>query len=143
VLPSFTFIVHQVQVFARKILPIHHNFAKYELQNELRVIDKLCREGGHENIVSVLRHGFLHERGHYFIDMEFCGMNLRDYIYRMPSDKLNAFPPSLDSLPTSLKELHIWTIMKQIVSGLQYLHSHGEVHRDLKSSNSTPLHVSG
>ena len=50
-----------------------------EITNEIRVIDKLSANDEHENIVTVLNHGWLNDN-RYFFDMKLCIFNLEDYI---------------------------------------------------------------
>lgn len=65
-------------------------------------------------------------------------MNLRDYLYsKLDSEYFSPdLPPSISTVSPSFKPILLWTIMKQIASGVAFIHSHGEVHRDLKPSNS-------
>ena len=51
-----------------------------EIANEVRVIEKLSKNGGHINIIPVLKHGWINEDQFYFFDMELCAMNLEDFI---------------------------------------------------------------
>ena len=44
-----------------------------------RNIEKLCKLGIHENIVSVLQHGKLSNSAFYFFDMKLCDFNLETY----------------------------------------------------------------
>ena len=94
---------------------------------------KLCRRGAHPNIIEVLRLGELHESPYYYIDMELCDLTLADYIYE---DSPDVTPRFIRNVSSSLKEMQIWNVMKQIVSGVEFIHRHNEVHRDLKPSNS-------
>lgn len=92
--------------------------------NEVRAIDKLCKHR-HENIVTVLRHGWLNS-SYYFFDMELCEMNLEQYI----SGELNT-----SSVPETYDATEILNIITQVTSGLDFIHNHAEVHRDLKPRN--------
>jgi serine/threonine protein kinase len=111
------------------------------VQNEVCAITTVCsRERPHPNIVAVLNHGKIPNAPYYFFDMELCDLNLHDYIYRNtrpnPSESIPFF---IKDAPASLKAQQIWNIMKQIASGVKYVHSHGAVHRDLKPANSISL----
>jgi serine/threonine protein kinase len=105
------------------------------LQKEVRAIKKLCGPGAHVNIVQVLDHGQLSNTPYYFIDMEFCDLNLHDYIHRETS------PEPSESIPYFIKgagatsSLQIWIVMSQIAAGVKYIHEKGHVHRDIKPAN--------
>ena len=114
-----------------------------EIKNEVRVIDKLSANGGHDNIVTVLNHGWLNDN-RYFFDMELCIFNLEDYILSCPKEILGSpiyFDPS--SMDDDLGCLSLWGIIKQISSGINYIHSHHEIHRDLKPRNSNTRTFAG
>jgi serine/threonine protein kinase len=69
--------------------------------------------------------------------MELCDINLHDYIYRKtPFDLSKSIPFFVRDASPPLKAQQIWNIMREIVSGVEYIHGHGEVHRDLKPDNS-------
>lgn len=105
-----------------------------EIKNEVRVIDKLNANGGHQNIVTVFSHGWLNDR--YYFDMELCIFNLEDYIV---SNSRETFGLSKYFAPSAMDDelgcLSLWGIMTQITNGLAYIHSQHELHRDLKPRN--------
>jgi len=106
------------------------------IENETRAIKKLC-SGCHPNIVEVLRIGELKDSPYYFIDMELCDINLQDYIYRDDSKTLpDAIPYFIKDASSQVKALQIWNIIQQIASGVAFIHSHHETHRDIKPQNS-------
>ena len=106
-----------------------------DIENEVRAIKKLCGHDAHPNIVEVLRLGVLVGSPYYFIDMELCDMNLENYIYNN-SPKRESLPRFVKTAPSSVKASQIWNIMRQVASGVAFIHSHEEVHRDLKPRNS-------
>jgi serine/threonine protein kinase len=112
-----------------------HDDMDSEIENEARVIEKLSANGGHENIIAVLEHGRLSEDRYYF-DMEICMLNLEDFISGEIKSILGMskyIDPQFNE--GSLRCLSMWMITKQILSGLEFIHSHGELHRDLKPRN--------
>ena len=94
----------------------------------------------HRNLVAVQAHGLIHGMPFTYIDMELCDGNLEDYIRGSQSRKFGmAVNPRL--LGLTMSELNgignIWDIVEQMADGLQFIHSCGEVHRDLKPRNGT------
>lgn len=118
---------------------------KQDVENEIRALSTLLKDGGHPNIVSFLNHGCLSDQ-RYFIDMELCDLNLDDYIRGKNLDFIGMKESASDSFFNSAvsardksltKWVNVWAIMNQIATGLEFIHSKGQVHRDLKPRNST------
>jgi serine/threonine protein kinase len=130
------------KVFARKIMRVIRANEE-DVENERRAFDVLLRNGHHDNIVHILKHGFLGTAGQvYFIDMELADLSLDDYIkyvFRdgpLPSHctNLSTFMYHKDS--SKLDRLQATCVIScQIAKGLEYMHLHGECHRDLKPPN--------
>jgi serine/threonine protein kinase len=98
---------------------------KEHIKKEVDAVITICNTGGHENIIKILGQGTLPWLGYYYIDMEYCDINLEDYIHGRRGFKSlkRPFPQK-------------WTIMTQIARGLNFLHKGHYVHRDLKPRNS-------
>lgn len=58
--------------------------------------------------------------------MEYCDGNLEEYI---------AGRSPLSERPLTMVE--VWSVMIDIAKGVEFIHAHGEVHRDLKPQNSS------
>jgi|SRR5271169_4259328 len=101
-------------------------------ENEVRAITKLCKANSHPNVVTVFRQGEVKNSALYYIDMELCDGNLDQFI--------RDHSPSSET-PIAIAD--IWDIMVQISSGLAYIHSFGEIHRDIKPRNSSIFIGSG
>jgi len=125
-----------IQCFARKLLhlPNPRNKQAY-IENEARAVKKLC-DGTDPNVIHVFTMGEFAYSSYFFIDMELCDLILRGYLYGTTDEYAGlGLPPLLKDLPFFSVSVHIWNIMKQIASGLKFIHEHGEAHRDLKPSN--------
>ena len=127
------------KAFARKLL-LMPRIERIEIEHEALAIRKICENGSHSHIVEVLRLGQLRNTDYYFIDMELCDMNLAEYIHRpTPPNPSDSIPYFIKNAPPPLKAHQIWNIMKQIASGVSYIHTLNMVHRDLKPTNGKPL----
>jgi serine/threonine protein kinase len=120
------------QRFARKLIRPFSSIRKQDVENEVRALDKLCTSK-HPNIVQVLGHGKLKEDGAFvYIDMELCDITLERYIgWEQVGDLVNWET----IIHKDEVRLHAYNIMRDILRGLLYIHSLGEVHRDLNPRN--------
>src|SRR5271155_1660154 len=136
VLPTAAMLI--LQVFARKLIHAvggNQREIQMGIDNEVRAMTKLCSNGGHPNIINILHHGWLNKDQWYYFDMELCAMNLEDFIHGPYIETLGGqyFDPTY--LGNEHECLKLWNIMRDITSGLDYIHSLREVHRDLKPQN--------
>jgi serine/threonine protein kinase len=110
---------------------------KNDIENEARVLVKLS-QGRHQNIIDVIKHGWLQNTGYYFIDMELCQKTLAHHIQLQKQNS---------SLPVhfyvggwhrhflrAIVEI-LLSISLDILLGLKEIHNLKEVHRDLKPQN--------
>jgi serine/threonine protein kinase len=118
-----------------------------DVNNEIKALDLLFRDGQHSNLVEVIKHGWLEMGGSfYFIDMELADLSLYDYIQyvfdNQPLRSAIGFGPGFDPIFSSkdcsqLQRLHsTCAIGSQVANGLEFVHGTGHVHRDLKPQNS-------
>lgn len=126
----------KLQCFARKLLHLQNPKNKLTyIENEARAVRKLC-DGRNPNVIHVFGMGDFTYSSYYFIDMELCDLSLQGYLYPDPTEYTAiGLPPLLRDLPSASVPDHIWNIMRQIASGLKFIHAHSEAHRDLKPSN--------
>jgi len=128
--------------FARKVMRVI-KANEEDIQNEGRALDVLMSNGHHDNIVDVLKHGWLETAGQvYFVDMELADLSLADYIkYAFHSGPLpeycREFGPACPSRDCDkVTRLHATFVVGcQIARGLEYMHNLCQGHRDLKPSN--------
>lgn len=110
---------------------------KEDIDNELHAVSNICRSP-HRNIVAVLKFGKLPNSHYHFLDMEFCDFNLDSYILRNWHESVKQKVPYFVEVDNSLRSGtgEIYEILRDITTGVEYIHSHGYVHRDMKPQNS-------
>ena len=110
-----------------------------DIIKEFTVVQKLCEPGVHKNVVAVLGCGRLPLL--YFIDMELCELNLGTYISRKWNRELEQSVSLLSEIHSSAtREIsQMGYVMTDIGRGVEYIHSHEMIHRDLKPQNGTLL----
>ena len=70
-------------------------------------------------------------------------MNLASFIAgTWEEETMKRLPYMTASMPSRMRIAQIWDIMEDVTGGLAFIHSKGEIHRDLKPRNSMPLYVS-
>lgn len=105
------------------------------------MITKLSEYGEtHKHIVEAFRMGDMADKTHFYIDMELCGTNLHQYIKEARSPTQTTYPRFVRDVSPAMNAEQVWNIMRQIASGVAFIHSLDEVHRDLKPKNSLPPH---
>jgi serine/threonine protein kinase len=118
------------------LIRVSGNIKQKDIDNEIRAIQKLC-QNEHMNIVQVFEYGRLKPDGvTYFIDMELCEVSLANYMKGHEIEGLISWP----TIRSQNKVIsHAYYILQQVLNGLLFIHSLGEVHRDLSPHNGTLL----
>jgi serine/threonine protein kinase len=130
-----------LQAFARKIIGTSSNVEDQTIivANEIRLFEKLKALGIGQNVVFALQHGWI-DQDHFYLDMELCVLILNDFIRSCPQDISTSstfwnFSEGQDPLGC----FSLLGIIRQITQGLGFIHSKGEIHRDLKPHNGKAL----
>jgi serine/threonine protein kinase len=116
-----------LQVFVRKIIRPPRVLSESDLSELVCPVDTLC-DGNNPNIVHVLRRGWLKNTPFYFFDMEPYDLNLTQY-RRETEEEFR------QQGWTNGRQRHFLKIVTDIVRGLEFIHSKGFIHRDLKPNN--------
>lgn len=107
-----------------------------DILDEARAIEKLQNNVKCENLVIVLRHGWLPGASVYYIDMELCDANLEYYIQgTFTMYECSENPRFFGAKFKERGVWHTWDIMEQICLGIEFIHGCKQVHRDLKPRN--------
>lgn len=111
----------------------------HDVRNELQVIDKLYRPGV-RNIVAVFGHGEIQAGSLFYLDMELCELDLATFLQNKWTSTAWERGPriQLQSLGPSDEVTQVRQILTDIVTGIAYIHSQNQVHRDLKPQNGGP-----
>ena len=116
-----------LQVFARKIIHMAAGVSREEIHNYSRAITKLCL-AGHRNIIRVLSHGWTGSC--YIVDMELCSSTLLEYIKGK-----GCWEGKSEHTTGNRKLYETFEIMRQLSEAIRFVHSQGEVHRDVTPYN--------
>ena len=99
-------------------------------------LSRSCVFDTHRNIVKVLFHGQLDLSTRYYIDMEWCDLNLDHYIQGNWTKEIKLSAPFFIESPTCEQWIFAISLITQhILRGLVFIHGQREVHRDLKPNN--------
>jgi serine/threonine protein kinase len=128
---------------ARKILRIAGTVRPEDVDNEAKATTAILKAGRHVNIIEFFEHGWLRgENRVYYIDMELADITLSDYIAcfrtnQVPSLSIHQpeFLHPSDALPFDARLVNALEICRHLACGLEFLHFHECVHRDVKPSN--------
>lgn len=117
---------------------------KTVIYKEAQTLLELHKDGPHANIIRILGNGWYTSLpNHFYLDMELCNSNLHDYIYgdRVRYEELTSCEKYRSPVyvskesPALVKWRNILAIMNHISTGLEFIHDHKQVHRDLKPRN--------
>jgi len=106
-------------------------------ENEVRVFKKFKERGQCENVILSLQYGWL-DSTRFYVDMELCFINLRQFIIFLRNSGADMLKTlSFWDFPShrQLECFTLWDIMRQMIRGLDFIHSQKEIHRDLKPEN--------
>ena len=113
---------------------------------EAETMRRLNLNGGHDNIVKFLRHGWFPDQSYFYIDLQLCDFNLEEHIRNdsawasaVPTSDVTKSKFSLKDGQTSRKFDEIMDIIQQLARGVKFLHSQNAIHRDLKPRNGEHL----
>lgn len=143
-----------MQMFARKVVRlVGRGIGQTDIRKEVLAVSSICATGGHKNIIEILDHGWLKGQDNvYFIDMELADFTLADYI-DYHSDSPSKSSIAFDAMPFSIPVFvqrecsfqqrirNMWAIGSHIAAGLEFMHEHNQVHRDVKPLNGVHLPI--
>lgn len=121
------------KIFARKIIRKFGGVKSEDIANEVRANTKLCQPNCHNNIVEVFGCGWMPppNASYFFIDMEYCETDLEQHI----NNSIRADASDLSQITDSSSFADALQILDDVTCGLEFIHEHDEVHRDLKPKN--------
>jgi len=131
----FPLLPPRKHVFVRKVIRVFGAITQEMLELQLDTIDKL-NTTDHKNILRVLDKGWIPRSSFYYFDMEFCLSDLDSVIRSGKTDFTYCLNPAVRTIDFAPRFKHTIQIAYQIIAGLAFIHSHGQVHRRLKPKNS-------
>ena len=124
-------------MFARKLIRLSPDVKKEDIINEMCAVISLCLFNEHKNIITVFQCG-CHSEPWYYIDMELCDFNLHNWICHQRDDRNKSSAEDSQSYTAKICE-----IMRNIISGVLYIHSCNQIHRNLKPRNGILMMIWG
>ncbi len=119
--------------YALKLLPEEFTRSANALERFKREA-KVMANLEHPNIIRVDEFG--ETEGRYWLRMELAeGVRLKSEIGNLKPEKCVTLADLAKSMGGKVPQEVLLPILKQVLAGLEYAHSHGAVHRDLKPSN--------
>jgi serine/threonine protein kinase len=132
-------------MFARKFVKLDtwRGITMEAIKKEIEANNKLSTSA-HPHVLRMFRFGPALTVNGYYMDFEYCEINLHEYIQEIDLQKgpkliAKLFPCSGDGRTDFEKTSNIrnvWSIMYEITNGVLFLHQNNLVHRDLKPGNS-------
>jgi serine/threonine protein kinase len=125
------------QTFARKIIRLFGDVTIQDINNEARAVRRLREAGGHPNLVEIYRDGWLksHSSPSYFFDMEYCEHTLEYCLNKLADKEDKAIRDGEGQVIAQQRTQTALQIAIDITAGLEFIHSNGQAHRDLKPRN--------
>ena len=121
-----------LKIFARKVL--RHGGSSWRAEDAAKEMDVIQRIGQADNIVTVRAVGTL-PGDMSFIDMEWCDTDLRRFMTTKWQSGEWARKPILTAIGPIDEVNSVRIIMIDILTGINFLHCQGLVHRDVKPQN--------
>lgn len=89
---------------------------------EVDILRHLSSEGPHRNVISLV--DAWEELGHLFIQTELCSLGTLSFFLEVYCGQVG-----------NLDEPRLWKILTELSDGVQFIHSRGVLHLDLKPAN--------
>jgi len=101
------------------------------------MIDNFCRTK-HNNIVTIFAHGWIQkDSALYYLETEWCDIGLDQYIHTS-ANAVHGLQ-RWANVNTTQRIFIIVAIMQQILSGLDFIHRHAQLHGNLNPRNGIGL----
>jgi serine/threonine protein kinase len=112
-----------------------------DINNEASAVRKLREAGGHPNLVTIFNDGWLRTAvlQCYFFDMEYCQHTLEYRLNKMAETERKAIRSGEGQVTAQERIKIAIKIAADITAGLEFIHSNGQAHRDLKPRNGMHL----
>lgn len=115
------------KTIALKVIHLPNDSQKFQqTMNEIKVLEQVTSKGCHPNIVCYYDHYYDPDKDKLLIEMEYIeGDTLTEYLVKIRSNPARS--------PFLIRYLSL--ILKDLAKGLEYIHSKGLLHNDIKPAN--------